>query len=1665
MSRSPFVNPCPTAPPTPWMLIVWLVTGVRLVTSAPQLIADEPFPVRVTRQGAEIKDVDQVVGKAAQDMLLWTERLSPDGQWAYVKVPASSRMGWISVGDVANITIPSEARAEWTAAHDYFAEWQELVDVGLFAEAATLAESSARTMESVLQQEIGAVYPGYPPAATAWNQAGVARLRAGDAAAAQALFQRAMTMAEAALGARHPTTSVYRANLADTLVRSGRLPDAISAFDVALPVLEKADSDVGVALDGYQVRYGSALASEHRLFDARIAFRKALQTVTARHGERSAEVAHVQTQFASALDRAGQHAAAVRELERSLAIYREIVDPEHPLMIDTLNRLSAFSARADDFSAARKFAEEAVAIQRRQDQPRPFALASALSNLGFAQTETGQLQQAAERLAEAVTIMEQAAGEQSLATTFPRKNLGWLALKQGDIQTANAQFERVLTVRREQAASDDLNVAAAHRLLAEAAQRAGETELATTHLLDAVRIQGAISGIDHPDTRSTIQRLRALDRPDAQMRLDQLIVQARTSMRQQVWREMSSEDAPLDRVASEYRLQRVLSRRQQTPPETQFFALEIVSDNARIRTDDLIPTTLPKGTVVYAFRAQGDQALIRIPGRQSGWIAEDSVREIRYAGELLDKLAAADARLDQGLQQHLDGQHKEALQNIRQALQVFDTELGADSAPAAAARFTLGGVLAAAGDARVAVEECRRAEAVLVDLLGETHFETAKARNNLADALLALGQPAEALRPAALALQTASGFGETQREFQAKVAGNVGLALLDLTHYEAAADYFDHALQLSLAAHGEDHFATARCYSHLGRLHTERTEYRQAEARFASALQIARRVSGPTTADTTRAMVRYGEALIAGQKIAAGRRLIEEAARINLSERGPMDLSTIQSDAAAAGIALSVGDAAAARTMLESVLERATRRLGDEHPHVLQYQMQLADALYLDDQLERALALAEQAATRLRTAFDDSTHATIDSFRSVGVYSAALGRLDVARMNFEQAFRLARRALGPDHPDTTQCLLNIGEVALMARDYVAARPRIEAAIWSLQQEGRVVAEACRAQTMLGYIDVSQQDPRAAVAAFDAAARQTFTLMSTVLPALSEKEQLLFLQEDLREMQDAWLTLPVSVPDRSTQSAAAVWHLNMKASSHELLATQARLARDSGDLSNQAAFAELIKVREQLARLSLRTVGPDELATHREAVTRLTREEERLSRELGDQAQKLTQARSWIEQDAFRQALAEDSVFVNFARIRSANFSFSSERTRWKGERYLAFVFPPTGAGDVVAVDLGLADTIDQRIAAALQQIQSPETLTAIRTRGEQETVVAADAALQALAARVLTPLLPHIDRFDRLILSPDGPLWTVPWAALPISVDGESRLAIERFPLRLTVSGRELLQRDAPSPSREHSAPVIVADPAFDRNPQVQLAFRDPDLTQTRSTRTRFGEQFRHVRRLPGTAAEAAAIEESLTRFAGAAPRMFLQQTATEAVVKTARRPQCLVLSTHGFFFEAPTRQYAKRRPRSAMTIPRNPLLRCGLLLAGCHFADQTPPGEDDGILTGMEIISSDLRDTELVVLSACETGLGDLRSGEGVAGLRQAFQLAGAKSVVASLWQVEDRATARLMNDFFSNLAAGMTKSEALRQAQLSRITSRRERHGAAHPFFWAAFTLNGAD
>jgi CHAT domain-containing protein len=147
-----------------------------------------------------------------------------------------------------------------------------------------------------------------------------------------------------------------------------------------------------------------------------------------------------------------------------------------------------------------------------------------------------------------------------------------------------------------------------------------------------------------------------------------------------------------------------------------------------------------------------------------------------------------------------------------------------------------------------------------------------------------------------------------------------------------------------------------------------------------------------------------------------------------------------------------------------------------------------------------------------------------------------------------------------------------------------------------------------------------------------------------------------------------------------------------------------------------------------------------------------------------------------------------------------------------------------------------------------------------------------------------------------------------------------------------------------------------------------------------------------------------------------------------------------------------------------AQALPENPLLLSGLALAGANRRAAAGPGEDDGILTAEEVASLNLEGVEWAVLSACDTGLGQLRAGEGVFGLRRAFQVAGARTVVMSLWPVEDR-TARLwMRALYEGrLRQQLDTADAVREASLSVLHDRRARRQSTHPFYWAGFVAAG--
>jgi CHAT domain-containing protein/Flp pilus assembly protein TadD len=212
------------------------------------------------------------------------------------------------------------------------------------------------------------------------------------------------------------------------------------------------------------------------------------------------------------------------------------------------------------------------------------------------------------------------------------------------------------------------------------------------------------------------------------------------------------------------------------------------------------------------------------------------------------------------------------------------------------------------------------------------------------------------------------------------------------------------------------------------------------------------------------------------------------------------------------------------------------------------------------------------------------------------------------------------------------------------------------------------------------------------------------------------------------------------------------------------------------------------------------------------------------------------------------------------------------------------------------------------------------------------------------------------------------------------------------------------------------------------------------------------------VAALPGTKVEIDGVSRTL-KASGYQVAQYMQLQATEKQLKSIKGSSLVHIATHGYFMKDVDGGGVGVASENAKN---NPLLRSGILLAGASktiSGEQIPNLEsnDNGVLTAYEAMNLNLEGTDLIVLSACETGLGDVKSGEGVYGLQRAFLVAGADAMIMSLWKVDDAATQQLMTNFYSNWTKGGSKLKAFKQAQLQLMTKFKE------PYYWGAFVMMG--
>ncbi|WP_257448435.1 CHAT domain-containing tetratricopeptide repeat protein [Archangium lipolyticum] len=896
--------------------------------------------------------------------------------------------------------------------------------------------------------------------------------------------------------------------------------------------------------------------------------------------------------------------------------------------------------------------------------------------------------------------------------------------------------------------------------------------------------------------------------------------------------------------------------------------------------------------------------------------------------------------------------------------------------------------------------------------LGTQHPDVALALRSLANLYWKQGRysRAEPLYERVLVIQEAA-LG-TQHPDVALTLNDLAILYSDQGVYSRAGPLYERALAIWEAALGKQHPLVATSLNNLATLYWEQGMYNRAEPLLERALTIREAALGKQHPDVASSLNNLANLYRVQGAYSRAEPLLERALAIREAALGKQHPNVAQTLNNLANLYKEQGRYNRAEPLYERALAIWEAALGKQHPDVAASLNNLAN-LYKEQGLyTRAEPLYERALAIWEAAFGKQHPNVAGSLNNLANFYKEQGRYSRAEPLLERALDIREAALGKQHPNVAKSLEGLAELRLAQNQRAQALSLLTRVFriseLRLRQEGLEFSES-RLTSFLQHLRSEEESLYALLRTHPGDARVRRLALSSVLLRKGRS-----VEETTNTSRTIYLSL--GEEDRNT-------------------------------------FEQLRGLRTQLATLSHQGPGALSSADYQQRLKSLAEQGDALETQLARHSAPLRALTALPGPaqivDRVAAALPRDGALVEFVayKDRPVVSRPGTPKSQVTGElRYLALVLLPNAT--IRTVDLGPAAAIDQAASAFRDALASSDAAW----QGPAQ-------ALYSLAFRPLRPLLGNV---RRLFLSPDGQLNLVPFAALH---DGKG-LLVDSFHFTYLTSGKDLLPRPQDvAPSR---SVVVLADPDFGASPAS--APGAPQQPSSLASRSSSAERFFSTLRadvasrtwvpLPGTRQEAEAIQLLLPQA-----QLFLGSAASKQRLLSLPTPGVLHIATHGFFLEdSATPEGARAVVLSGALSegpptqhPPDPLLRSGLVLSGA--AAQVPHSPESSLVTALELAGLDLWGTELVVLSACETGRGDVKSGQGVYGLRRALISAGAETVVSSLWKVNDDTTRQLMQGYYRHLLAGKPRVSALREAMLEL----RQTH--PHPYAWAPFIALGRD
>ncbi len=905
------------------------------------------------------------------------------------------------------------------------------------------------------------------------------------------------------------------------------------------------------------------------------------------------------------------------------------------------------------------------------------------------------------------------------------------------------------------------------------------------------------------------------------------------------------------------------------------------------------------------------------------------------------------------------------------------------------------------GNYKVAESYQRRAMEIFEENHDSTLEEKATMFNNLATIVELSGRIMEAKELYEKALELSRSDQKISKLNLSENISNFADYLATLGSYGKAEQLQQEAIQILLKTGESRHPSLAKMHNNLGYIFTSTGRYQDAEKEYKIAFMLQKQ---------------------------------------QLGENHPDTLSSLNNIAMSA---FRLGRFQEAEACMEKVLSSQKLNFGDNHPYVTSEMNNLASILSIQGKMTEAESILRRA-LKINLNKLGTTHlevaATLNNLAELLLHA---GRYSEVKSILAQAISIWNKKLG-QHPDKASSLNNLS--ILLSNDgefSMANRVANDALRIRRKRLGKMHPLVAQSLNMLGMNFISWSLPDRALPLLEQAVMiQEFQLRQF----LSEPRMHSYLRT-IRHEEDVIYSLARTKPDYKYKSFAL--RLALLRKGREL---------DTGITSNKflQRHLELPEIKEKFEKWK---------AIKKQRETLLFSE----NSSTGDSAAKRKIETIQFAVDALEQELAEKStMFGRFRTYQTENIitevssrlpgtgllvelissrSFLGyghpEHPTWGTAHYLAIILFPEY--HIELIDLGEASVIDSLAFHLMHDLSHSSS---------DPTPVA-----RALYNQTFAKLLPHLKGRKDVYLSLDGSLHLIPFDALH---DGTDYL-LGRYKFHYLTSGRDLLRK----PSSQPVGPaLVIGNPYFGKSANAES-----------EAGSSVYHRLTNLSDLPWAQREA----ESVAKLLGV--RAATGASAKEELLRDRLAPSVVHLATHGLFLTDVTAPMSpgtrsalllasppeEKKPASTeppVSLPGlfGPMNRAALVFANARQGATVEDKSKDGLLTAEEARSLDLDGTQLVVLSACETGQGETSSGQGVYGLRRAFLIAGAETVVTSLWRVHDEATGELMTKYYGKLLDKAHPGDRL-GAMIESMQELRARPGREHPYYWAPFLVIGAD